>query len=110
MFRIVNGSRGELADMSVRVIFSWLEGLGEGRRRRFETLDLERAHVTLFPLTWTVVHPIDEKSPLRGWDAARLADTHTEILVQVAGFAEVYSQIVRRIGEIEQVSSEVSVV
>jgi len=95
MVRVVNGSRGELADVSVRVIFSWLEGHGERRRRRFETLDLERSHITFFPLTWTVVHPIDEKSPLRGWDAARLADAHIEILVQVAGFAEVYSQIVR---------------
>lgn len=95
MFRIVNGSRGELADVSVRVIFSWLDGRGDTRRRRFETLDLERSHVTFFPLSWTVVHPIGEKSPLRGWDAARLADTHAEVLVQVAGFAEVYSQVVR---------------
>ncbi len=95
MFRIVNGSRGELADVSVRVMFSWLDGEEEGRRRRFETLELERAHVTFFPLSWTVVHPIDNNSPLRGWDAARLADTHAEILVQVAGFAEVYSQVVR---------------
>lgn len=95
MFRIVNGSRGELVDVSVRVMFSWLESEGGERRRRFETLELERAHVTFFPLTWTVVHPIDKKSPLRGWDAARLAATHAEILVQVAGFAEVYSQTVR---------------
>ena len=95
MFRIVNGSRGELADVSVRVMFSWLDGEGDRRGRRFETLELERTHVTFFPLSWTVVHPIDDKSPLRGWDAARLADTHAEILVQVAGFAEVYSQVVR---------------
>jgi inward rectifier potassium channel len=95
MFRIVNGSRGELADVSVRVIFSWLDGQGEDRRRRFETLELERTHVTFFPLTWTVVHPIDGHSPLQGWDAARMAAAHAEILIQVAGFAEVYSQIVR---------------
>ncbi len=95
MFRLVNGSRGELADVSVRVIFSWLDGQGAGLRRRFETLDLERSHVTFFPLTWTVVHPIDGDSPLQGWDASRLADTQAEILVQVSGFAEVYSQVVR---------------
>jgi len=95
MFRLANGSRGELADVSVRVIFSWLDGQGEGLRRRFETLELERSHITFFPLTWTVVHPIDGHSPLQGWDAARLANTHAEILVQVAGFAEVYSQVVR---------------
>jgi len=95
MFRIVNGSRGELADVSVRVMFSWLHGEGDGRRRRFEALELERSHVTFFPLVWTVVHPIDGESPLLGWDAARLADAQVEILVQVSGFAEIYSQVVR---------------
>lgn len=87
--------RGELADVSIRVIFSWLDGQGAELRRRFETLELERSHITFFPLTWTVVHPIDGHSPLQDWDAARLIDTHAEILVQVAGFAEVYSQGVR---------------
>jgi inward rectifier potassium channel len=95
MFRIANGSRGDLVDASVRVMFSWLDGEGEERRRRFETLDLERQHITFFPMHWTVVHPIDESSPLNGWDAARLQATHAEFLIQVAATAEIYSQVVR---------------
>ena len=95
MFRIANGSRGNLGDVSVRVMFSWLVGEGADRRRRFETLELERSHVTFFPMHWTVVHPIDDSSPLNGWDAARLQETHAEILIQVAATAEIYSQVVR---------------
>jgi hypothetical protein len=63
MFRIANASRGDLADASVRVIFSWLDGEGPDRGRRFETLDLERRHITFFPMHWTVVHAMDETSP-----------------------------------------------
>jgi inward rectifier potassium channel len=91
MFRIANASRGSLADASVRVIFSWLDGEGSLRRRRFETLDLERRHVTFFPMHWTVVHPLDGNSPLHGWDAARLDATHAEFLIQVAATVEIYS-------------------
>lgn len=95
MFRIANASRGELVDASVRVMFSWLEGKGDGQARRFETLDLERHHITYFPMHWTVVHPIDEDSPLAGWDAVRLGECRAEFLVQVAATAEIYSQVVR---------------
>ena len=95
MFRIANGSRGNLGDVSVRVMFSWLDGVGANRRRRFETLDLERSHITFFPMHWTVVHPIDDSSPLQGWDSERMRAAHAEILIQVAATAEIYSQVVR---------------
>lgn len=95
MFRIVNGSRGDLVDASVRVMFSWLDGEGTDRTRRFEMLALERQHITFFPMHWTVVHPIDDASPLNGWDDVRLRDAHAEFLIQVAATAEIYSQVVR---------------
>lgn len=95
MFRIANGSRGNLGDVSVRVMFSWLVGEGADRRRQFETLDLERSHITFFPMHWTVVHPIDDSSPLDGWDSERLNAAHAEILIQVEATAEIYSQVVR---------------
>jgi inward rectifier potassium channel len=95
MFRIANASRGDLADVSVRVMFSWLEGDGSSRRRRFETLELERRHITFFPMQWTVVHPIEPSSPLHGWDATRLEAARAEFLIQVVGTAETYAGEVR---------------
>lgn len=35
------------------------------------------ASISLFALTWTVMHAIDEKSPLAGYDAERLAEGAT---------------------------------
>jgi inward rectifier potassium channel len=71
MFRIANARRGQLFDVSVRVVFSWLEGEGIASRRRFETLGLERRRVTFFPLHWTVVHPMNTDSPLYDWTRGR---------------------------------------
>jgi len=95
MFRIANASRGELVDASVMVMFSWIDGDGPDRRRRFEALELERSHIAFFPMHWTVVHPIDERSPLRGWDADRLRAARAEFLIQVAATAETYANVVR---------------
>ncbi len=95
MFRLANAGRSEIVDASVRVTFSWLEGTRTRRRRRFENLELERRHVTFFPLHWTVVHPIGPGSPLHGWDEDRLREAHAEFLVQVAVTPETYFEVVR---------------
>ena len=51
--------------------------------RRAQELRLERAHVPIFPLTWTLMHVLDEHSPLHGYDAARAIATHTQVFVTV---------------------------
>jgi inward rectifier potassium channel len=40
--------------------------------RRLHDLALSNASLSLFPLTWTVMHEIDEKSPLADYDGERL--------------------------------------
>jgi inward rectifier potassium channel len=63
-------------------------------KRDFVDLPLERRHVYFFPLTWTIVHPIDSGSPLFGKTAEDLARTSTEILVLIQGFDDTFSQTV----------------
>ncbi len=95
MFRIANGRRSQMVDASVRVMFSWLAGEGVSRRRHFDQLELERRHITFFPLHWTIVHPIDESSPLYGWTMDEMRAARVEILVQVAATDENYAEVVR---------------
>jgi inward rectifier potassium channel len=57
-------------------------------------LTLERQRVTFFPLTWTVVHPIDDSSPLYGLSQADLAARGAEFLVLLSGIDETFSQTV----------------
>ncbi len=92
-FRVVNGTDSELIDLNANVVLSRFEEQGDGgRQRRYYNLDLERRSVAFFPLSWTVVHPIDESSPLYGWDRDRLLASEAEFLVLLTGVDETFSQ------------------
>jgi inward rectifier potassium channel len=94
MFRIVNGRRSQLIELQVQVVLSWIDVGGETCTRRFHFLPLERDRVPFFSLNWTVVHPIDEKSPLQAIDVETLKRRQAEFTVLITGMDETFSQIV----------------
>ena len=96
MFRIANQRRrNEIIELQAQVLYTSLEKDREGRiTRRYRLLPLERNKVTFFPLTWTVVHPIDENSPLAGKSRDDLLGEQAEILVLLTGVDETYEQTV----------------
>ena len=94
MFRIVNGRRSQLIELQVQVILSWIEDGGEAYARRFHFLPLERDRVPFFSLNWTIVHPIDDQSPLHGVDVATLQRRQAEFTILLTGMDETFSQIV----------------
>ena len=65
-----------------------------GTTRRYTPLSLERNKVTFFPLSWTIVHPIYEASPLAGKTLAELERAQAEILVLLSGINETFEQTV----------------
>ena len=92
MFRIANARSNQLIEVSARVLFARFE---PGRStRRFHQLKLEREQVAFFPLSWTVVHPIDEESPLSGLTAADLRAGDAEFPILLTGIDETFSQTV----------------
>ena len=60
----------------------------------FRSLKLERDEVLFFPLTWTIVHPIEPESPLFGVTAADLEKRQAELLILIKGIDETFSQTV----------------
>jgi inward rectifier potassium channel len=77
------------------VLYTAFEADGRGGLvRRYRLLPLERNKVTFFPLTWTIVHPIDEQSPLAGKTRENLEEVQAEILVLLTGVDETYEQTV----------------
>ncbi len=92
MFRIANRRRNELVEVSAKVIFARMERRDGRPTRRFAELTLERHRVTIFPLSWTIVHPIDEASPLAGMTAEDLEAVDGEFLVLLTGIDESYFQ------------------
>lgn len=88
MFRIVNGRSNQLIEVHAKVSVA----LGHDGARRFHELPLEREGVVLFPLSWTIVHPIDESSPLWGMTEEELRASDAEFFVTLQAIDETFSQ------------------
>ncbi len=87
-FRVANARRNELIEVSAKVLFTRFEVVDGVRTRRYHPLTLERDRVTFLPLTWTVVHPIDENSPMCGETIESLRQSQAEFIVLLSGFDE----------------------
>ena len=97
-FRIMNGRENELVEVQATITMGRFEVINGMRQRRFYPLELERRKVAFFPLNWTIVHPIDERSPLRGWDEAMLRDSEAEFLILLTAIDETFAQTVHNRG------------
>jgi inward rectifier potassium channel len=91
-FRIVNARSNQIIELEAKVLLSWIKPDREGRD--FYYLKLEREKVAFFPLSWTIVHPIDESSPLWRITPEQLAGCETEFLILLTGIDETFSQAV----------------
>lgn len=63
---------------------------------KFYSLELERSRVDNLPMNCTVVHPIDDKSPLLGFSHEDMKVADVEVYVLVRGFDDVFSTIVQQ--------------
>jgi len=90
MFRAAN-QRGEfIVDAEVSVTLARQHPTREGvTMRRFQELKLERSKNSLFPLSWTVMHRIDETSPLYGLTNEEMLAQEMEIVVMLSGVDEI---------------------
>lgn len=94
-FRVANARSNELIEVSAKVILSRFEHVDGVRTRRYYPLNLERNNVVFLPLTWTVVHPIEDSSPFHGETPESLRSANAEVLVLVKGFDETFSTVVQ---------------
>jgi len=82
MVRIGNGRAAVLADAKAQLSVLLSETSAEGNLlRRAQELRLERAHIPIFPLFWTLMHVLDERSPLHGYDLARAIKADAQVFV-----------------------------
>lgn len=94
-FRIVNRRRNQIIQLEAQVLFSHMVRDATGQEiRRYHVLALERNQVTFFPLSWTIVHPIDEASPLAQRTSEDLHREQVEIMVLLSGVDETFEQTV----------------
>ena len=92
-FRIANLRESRVINLRASVILSWVETTPTGyATRRFFNLPLERDQVNLVPLNWTIVHLIDEQSPIRGWQPSDFTKNQAEVIIFIDGFDESFGQ------------------
>ena len=93
-FRIANLRNNRLINLKATLIMSWLENDKGEKKRRFFPLKLERNTVTLLPLNWTIVHPIEADSPFFQNTAEDLIRREAEVLIMIEAYDETYAQTV----------------
>lgn len=94
-FRVANWRGNDVVQASVTVALLRTETSSDGEvMRRLFDLPLVRDTSPLFKLSWTVMHEIDERSPLYGIDQAALESDNMMVIVTLMGLDESYGQMV----------------
>jgi inward rectifier potassium channel len=95
MFRAANQRGNQVLDASINVTLARTTTSPEGiTMRRFEELQLVRSRTSLFALSWTVMHCIDEKSPLYGVTPDVMREFDMEIVVLLSGRDDVLADTI----------------
>jgi len=95
MFRIANGRSNQLIEIEVQVTFSYTtQDNSNIAQRRYAQLKLERDKINFFPMSWTIVHPIDNDSPLEGLSLQDLEEADAEFFIIIKAFDDTFCQTV----------------
>jgi len=90
-FRVANQRKNNVIELEARVLAVLTD---ENFKKKYYELKLERYSVTFFPLSWTIVHPIDEDSLLTQFSVDELKKRQLEVMILMKGFDETFSQVV----------------
>ncbi|MEG3850783.1 ion channel [Microcoleus sp. herbarium19] len=95
MYRTGNQRFNQILEAQQRATLIRDEVTSEGQfMRRFYDLQLVRSQSPIFALTWTVMHAIDESSPLFQLTAKDLSECQAEIVITLTGIDETVSQTI----------------
>lgn len=95
MFRAANQRGNQILDANIIVTYAWQQITREGMEmRRFQELSLVRARSSLFALSWTIMHRIDETSPLYGQTPESLAERQAELIAMLNGTDETLAAVI----------------
>jgi len=105
MFRMAPYKNNFLSEAEVKINLAMQVEENGKMMNRFYNLDLEISKINSLALSWTIVHPINEKSPLYNFNHADMMNAKMEALVFVKAFDEVFSNTV--VQRFSYVASEV---
>jgi inward rectifier potassium channel len=83
-----------LTDARLVVNTAFMAMEGDKPEFKFYQLKLERSRIDMLNMNWTVVHPIDEESPLLNFTLEDMHRADLELYVQITGFDHIFSNTV----------------
>lgn len=94
MCRMVPFKNNSLTDAQVRLTLAMAVEENGKTVNRFYQLPLEIPRINALSLSWTLVHPIDENSPLFGWRKEDFKNQKYEILLYAHAYDDAFSSTV----------------
>ncbi len=94
MFRIANARKNQLIEAEAQVLFTYNEDANGKIVRRFQVLKLEIEKISYLAMTWTIVHPINEDSPLFGLSPEDLQNVDAEFMINIKAIDDTYVQTI----------------
>lgn len=93
MFRVMNKRVNMMIEPELNAVINITEKNENGEfSRKFYQLNLQRNKVMYLPTMWTLVHPIDEDSPLFSYTKQELKDLEVEIYILFQYHEEAFNQ------------------
>jgi inward rectifier potassium channel len=105
MFRMSPYKNNNLAEAEVQLTLAISTEENGKIVDKFYGLEMQISKINVLALSWTIVHPITDKSPLWGFTKEDFANTDLELLVFVKAFDEVFSNNV--IGRTSYTASQI---
>ncbi len=91
MFRMAPYKNTNLSEVEARVTL-FIEEEEDGKpKNQFYNVDLDISKINTLPLSWTLVHPINEQSPFYGFIEDDFTKSRMEILVYIKAFDDGFS-------------------
>ncbi|MBK9328370.1 MAG: hypothetical protein IPM95_03440 [Sphingobacteriales bacterium] len=92
MFRLANKLNHQLQNAEARLIASLITEVDGSAVRQYFELELERKEIIFLASSWTIVHPVNESSPLFGMSRQEFDSSEPEFMLQLKVYDQSYSQ------------------
>jgi inward rectifier potassium channel len=92
MFRLANKLNHQLQNAEARLIASLILDVEGFPVRQYFELELERREIVFLATSWTIVHPIDEKSPFFQMTEEEFKLSEPEFMLQLKVYDQSYGQ------------------
>jgi inward rectifier potassium channel len=96
MFRIATYKNNHLTDAEAQLTLALHVKENDKTVTKFYPLHLEMSKVNSLALSWTIVHPINDDSPLHGYAKDDVAESKAEVIVNIKAFDDHFSNIVQQ--------------